>query len=77
MNIWCFHSLNLEIFPCVCVHAHMCVPAGVRGRSECVCLCIGVEVLWEGCGLICPICDTLTYCPGKGTPGPDQPALRA
>ena len=58
---------------CVCV----CVCAGVHGRSECVCLCTGVGgSVGKVSGLICPICDTLTYCPGKGTPGSDGPALR-
>lgn len=42
-------------------------------------VCVYVQG-WRCCGkvsgLICPICDTLTDCPGKGTPGTDQPALR-
>ncbi|CAJ1054341.1 Hypothetical predicted protein [Xyrichtys novacula] len=56
-----------------------CIPqvnesTGARSRSECVYV-EGWGSSGKVSGLICPICDTLTYCPGKGTPGPDQPAL--
>lgn len=59
-----------------CVCRCMCVPAGALCMHQGVCLCIGVGVVWDGFQeLIRPICDTLTYCPGKGTPGSDQWAL--